>query len=138
VRPIEELCCQDFECPDYGKRDAGNLRWHGWSSETQGIRMVYCRTCKTYFSERKGTALSGSRLAQEKALAVLEHICEGCGVRQTARLVKVDKDTVTRLTLAAGEHARRVHAEKLGVSPLNAGDPVRRKVGIRLQEGEEL
>jgi LacI family transcriptional regulator len=125
MRRIEEFCCQNSECPDYGKRAAGNLRWHGRSGRKQQIRMLYCRTCKSYFSERKGTALWGSRLRQEKALAVLKHVAEGCGVRQTARLVKVDKNTVSRLTLAAGEHARRVHDELVPVSPLDERDSVR-------------
>lgn len=125
MRRIEELCCQNSECPDSGKRGAGNLRWHGWSSRKQNIRTVHCRTCKTYFSERKGTALWGVRLPEEKALAVLAHVAEGCGVRQTARLVKVDKNTVCRLTMAAGEHARRVHEDRVPVSPLDERAPVR-------------
>jgi hypothetical protein len=39
-------------------------------------------------------------------LAVLVHLAEGCGVRQTARLVGALKDTVTQLAWVAGEHAR--------------------------------
>lgn len=53
-------------------------------------------------------------------------------------LVKVDKNTVCRLTATAGDHARRVHDDLMPVSPLNAGDPVRREVGVRLQEAEAL
>ena len=73
--------------------------------------MLYCRTCKTYFSERKGSALWHSRLPEEKAGSVLEHIADGCGVRQTARLVKVHRDTVCRLNRQAGAHAARTHEE---------------------------
>jgi transposase-like protein len=121
---LKEFCCQNLECSDYGKRGIGNLRKHGWSSKKQGIRMLYCRSCKTYFSERKGTALEGSRLPQEKAESVLEHVQEGCGVRQTARLVKVNKNTVSRLALKAGEHARDVHDELVAFSPTNPGGSV--------------
>ena len=49
-------------------------------------RMLRCRTCKARFSERKGTPLFGARLAPEKIESVLEHVAEGCGVRQTGRL----------------------------------------------------
>ena len=125
MRRIEELCCQNPNCPDCGKRNAGNLRWHGWSSRKQDIRMVHCRTCDDYFSERKGTALWGVRLPEKKALEVWEHLAEGCGVRQTARLVKVDKNTVCRLTAKAGEHAGRLHEELVPVSPLDEGVAVR-------------
>ena len=117
MRRIEEFCCQNNQCPDYGKRDTGNLRQHGWSSRKKGIRMLYCRTCKKYFSERKGTALWQCRLPDEKAVCVLEHVAEGCGVRQTARLVKVNRNTVSRLIGVAGEHARRVHDELVAFSP---------------------
>ena len=124
MHSLKEFCCQNLKCSDYGKRGVGNLRPHGWSSKKQGIRMLYCRSCKTYFSERKGTALEDSRLPQEKAESVLEHVQEGCGVRQTARLVKVDKNTVSRLALKAGEHARDVHDELVAFSPTNPGGSV--------------
>ncbi len=100
MRAIEEYCCQDCECPAHGKRGAGNLRWHGWSSRQSRIRMLYCRTCGAYFSERKGTALWQCRLSEEKAVSVLGHVAEGCGVRQTARLVGVNRNTVCRLVVA--------------------------------------
>ena len=138
MRPIEDLCCQNKDCADAGKRGAGNLRWHGWSSVKSQIRTVYCRTCKTYFSERKATPLWDCRLPPEKAMAVLSHVAEGCGVRQTARLVHVNRNTVSRLTRAAGEHAKRLHEELVPFSPSDPGTPVRREMGIRLQEGEAL
>ena len=124
MRPIEEFCCQNLECSDHGKCGAGNLRGHGWSSKKQGIRMLYCRTCKTYFSERKGTALEGCRLPTEKALSVLEHLQDDCGVRQTSRLVKVSTGAVSRLTAKAGIHAQAAHDELVEDSPPDSGDAV--------------
>ena len=67
MRPLEDFCCQHSSCPDYGPRGAGNLRWHGWSSKKNQIRMLYCRRCGTYFSERKGSALWQSRLPENQA-----------------------------------------------------------------------
>jgi hypothetical protein len=43
--------------------------------------------------------------------------CNGCGVRQTARLVGGDKDTVRRLALLAGRHAKAAHDELVAYSP---------------------
>jgi len=125
MRRIEEFCCQNSDCPDYGRRGAGNLRWHGWSSKKSKIRTLYCRTCEGYFSERRGTALWQSRLPQEKAISVLQHVAEGCGVRQTARLVKVDKNTVCRLVAIAGGQAKQMHEELVAFSPQDPGGPVR-------------
>jgi transposase-like protein len=117
MRPIEEFCCQNPKCSHAGKRGAGNLRLHGWSSKKSQIRTLYCRTCGNYFSERKGTALWQSRLPEEKAMAILDHVGEGCGMRQTARLVKVTPNAVCRLVGVAGRHAQRVHDEKVAFSP---------------------
>ena len=79
--------------------------------------MVYCRTCKRSFSERKGTVLEQARLPDEKALAVLKHLREGCGTRATSRLVGVDKNTVTRYLAIAGAHAEKLHDELVAFSP---------------------
>ena len=77
------------------------------------------------FSERKGTALFGTRLPHDKAIAVFQHLQDGCGVRPTARLTGVDKDTVVRYALQAGSHAQQTHEELVAFSPGDAGGPVR-------------
>jgi transposase-like protein len=118
VDDLSRFCCQNPDCPDYGRRDAGNLsvcmRYGG-----DARRLLYCQTCKARFSERKGTPLFDARLPQDKLLGVLRHLADGCGVRQTARLVGVSKDTVTRLAHRAGGHARQLHDELAGFSPLH-------------------
>jgi hypothetical protein len=44
---------------------------------------------------------------------VINHLDEGCGVRATARLVQVSKDTVARLLRLAGRHAERFHDQRV-------------------------
>ena len=116
-QPIEHFCCQNKACPDAGQRGKGNLYFRGFSGRGQRIRMVYCRTCKKSFSERKSTPLQGCRLPLHKAVSLLEHIREGTGTRATSRLVKVDKNTVTRYVRLAGPHAENLHHEKVAFSP---------------------
>ena len=87
--------------------------------------MLRCSACKDRFSERKGTPLFDSRLPPGKVESVLEHIAEGCGVRQTGRLCKVNRGTVGRLSRAAGEHARDLHDELVALSPPDPRGPVR-------------
>ena len=110
------FCCQNPDCPDYGRRDHGNLTVCGHYG-TRQRRLLYCKTCKARFSELKGTPLLGSRLPRDKVLAILEHLADGCGIRQTARLVGVSKDTVIRYAALAGEHARQLHDELVAFSP---------------------
>ena len=125
MHPLDHFCCQNKLCPDQGRRGQGSLYFRGWSGKGQRIRMVYCRTCKQSFSERKGTPLEDSRLPADKALAVLEHLREGCGTRATSRLVKVDKNTVTRYLRLAGPHAHTLHHELVAFSPADPRGPVR-------------
>src|SRR5260370_15791250 len=73
--------------------------------------------CKARFSERKGTPLFGSQLTEEKAVSIFEHLAERNGVRATARLVKVNRNTVVRYARLAGEHSRRLHDEVVAFSP---------------------
>ena len=120
--PIEHFCCQNAECVDYGIRGKGNLSFRGWSGKGKRIHMVYCYSCISHFSERKGTVLEQSRLPHEKAVSLLEHISEGDGTRKTGRLVHVDKNTVTRYIRKAGEHSEDLHDELVAFSPSNPRD----------------
>ena len=119
MQALLKFCCQNKKCPDYGKRSANNLTVCGWYGKNNHIRLLYCRTCKRRFSERKGTPLFGLRLPEEKMISLLDHISESCGVRKTSRLVGVHRDTVTRYALAAGEHAKALHGELVAFSPQN-------------------
>ena len=109
---LARFCCLNPDCGLYGRRGGDNL-------------LVIDHFGKARFSEFKGTPLFNSKLPHDKALAALEHLAEGCGVRQTARLVGVNKDTVTRLALLAGQHAKAAHDESVAFSPLDPRGPVR-------------
>jgi transposase-like protein len=111
------FCCQNPDCTDYGQRGKGNLTVP--MRYGSGRRLLRCKTCKARFSERKGTPLFDSHLSEDKVVAVLQHIADGCGVRQTGRLVGVNKNTVVRLSRLAGEHAQQLHDELVAFSPQN-------------------
>ena len=117
---LSRFCCQNAACPDHGKRGAGNLTVCGRYGKQRQHRLLYCRTCRYRFSERKGTPLFGSQQTQEKAVSIFEHLADRTGVRATARPVKVNRNTVVRYSRLAGEHARQLHDELVAFSP---GDP---------------
>ena len=88
---LSRFCCQNSECPDHGQRGAGNLTVCDHYGPNNARRMLRCRTCKSRFSERKGTIFFGATLPEEQIASVMEHIGEGCGVRKTGRLVGVHR-----------------------------------------------
>lgn len=122
---LSRFGCLNSDCPEHGKRGAGNLTVTSRYGPEKARRMLRCRVCKARFSERKGTPLFDSRLPPTKGESVLEHIAEGCGVRQTGRLCKVNRGTVGRLSRLAGAQAHDLHDELVAVSPPHARGPVR-------------
>ena len=113
---IDHFCCQNQECSESGVRSLGNLRFCGWSGHKKEIRMIRCRTCKTRFSERKGTPLFNCKLPKEKAISIYDHLKEGCGVRPTSPMLNVNPNTVVRYSRLAGEHAQLLHDELVASS----------------------
>jgi len=138
MQDLSAFCCQNPKCADFGRRGVGNLSVTDHYGPQDARRMLRCATCEARFSERKGTPLFDARLPEEKVLAILAHLDEGCGVRKTSRLVGVNKDTVTRYAIRAGGHARELHDELVAFSPRDARGAVRRKMGLRGQKGKEL
>ena len=88
------------------------------------IRLLYCKACRYRFSERKGTPLFHTHLPEEKARSVLQHLSEGCGVRQTGRLVDVHRNSVSRLAKRAGTHRITVTSDTNKDHPLYRLVPV--------------
>jgi LacI family transcriptional regulator len=134
---LSTFCCLNPECPDRGKRGFGNLSVRARYGKSQR-RLLYCKSCKARFSERKGTPLFDCRLGDDKAQSVLAHLNDGCGVRQTERLAGVNRNTVMRLARLAGSHAKAAHDSLVSFSPLDDQAAAGREVGLRRQEGEEL
>jgi len=122
---LSRFCCLNSDCPDHGKRGAGNLTVPHRYGPGKARRRLRCRTGKARFSERKGTPFFDARLPQEKLESVLEHVAQGCGVRQTGRLCRVNPNTVARDSRIAGEHAKDAHEELVALSPPDGPTPVR-------------
>jgi hypothetical protein len=109
TRPdLESLCCVKKECKYFGQRGKGNLRVRKIYGKDQ-IRYLRCSSCISEFSERKGTALFNSKIEESKAVSIIEHLDSRCGVNATARLVKVAKDTVSRLNYVCGKVFHSLH-----------------------------
>ena len=101
---LDRSCCQNPDGPDHRRRGAGTLFVCGPYDKAQHRRLS-CRTCKARFSEFKGTSLFHSKLPHDKVLTILQHLADGCGVRQTARLVGVNRVERPRRDLARVVHS---------------------------------
>jgi hypothetical protein len=114
---LSRFCCLKEGCARYGQRGVGNLTVCARYGKDKQRRLLYCCSCKARFSERKGTPLFGSQLTEEQALSIFDHLAERNGVRATARLVGVNRNTVVRFARLAGDHARLLHDGRVAFSP---------------------
>jgi transposase-like protein len=108
------LCfCPNEQCNDYGLRQKGNIAIRGKYGKNNNRDLLYCRTCGKRFAATQASALFGLHLSDESIRQIIHHAAEGVGVRATARLLDLDKDTVNRVILRAGEHCANVLSELL-------------------------
>jgi IS1 family transposase len=113
TRPqLETLACVNERCELYGEAEQHNLTVRKTYGQ-DGIRYVRCCKCGAEFSERKNTALWNTKVSEEKAVSVAEHLAEGCSLKATARLAKVHPSVVTRLNRKVGRHAEAFHDERV-------------------------
>ena len=105
---IEQCFCPNEQCQDYGLRGRGNIAVRGKYGKDKSRDLLYCRTCGKRFAASRSSALFGLHLPAQTIRQIIHHAAEGVGVRATARLLELDKDTVNRVILRAGEHCANV------------------------------
>src|SRR5258708_16925781 len=82
---LETLACVNERCEWYGQVGQHNLTVRKTYGQ-DGIRYLRCGKCGAEFSERKNTALWNTKVAEDKAVSVAEHLAEGGYLQATARL----------------------------------------------------
>lgn len=100
--------CPNENCKDYGLQNHGNITVRGKYGKDKTKDLLYCKTCGKRFASTRGTAFFGLHISDEKIEQIIHHAAEGVGVRATARLLGLNKDTVNRVILRAGEHCELV------------------------------
>src|SRR5437762_3512203 len=111
ARPgLETLAWVNERWASYGQKGQANLTVRK-NYGKDAIRYVGWRDGGAEFSERKATGLWHTKVGEEKAVAVAEHLAEGCCLKATARLVKVKASVVRRLPGKGGEPGAAFHDE---------------------------
>jgi len=95
----------EIKCPFCESR---NYKVHQRNQRSEASNMYRCLGCNRCFSGRRFTAYAGTRLEPEKIVKVLHNLCEGVSIRATERLLEVNRDTVLRMLVMAGNRCRSV------------------------------
>ena len=110
---LEQHFCPNEQCKNYGERRQGNIAVRGKYGKNKSRDLLYCRTCGKRFAATRSSALFGLHLSADIIRQIIHHAAEGVGVRATARLLEMDKDTVNRVILRAGKHCAQVLSDLL-------------------------
>ncbi len=108
MKDIESAYCPNKNCKNYGIRNLGNISLRGKYGKNKDKDLLYCRTCRKRFAPTRSTAFFGLHLSDEQIRQIIHHAAEGVGVRATSRLLNINKDTVNRVILRAGEHCEMI------------------------------
>jgi hypothetical protein len=92
---MDQFSCPNRTCADFGKTATGNIALYTRYGRKQ-VRLLICNTCGKTFSELKGTPFWDSRLDWDTIEKIYRTLLEGQGIRATARLHKLSKNTVKR------------------------------------------
>jgi transposase-like protein len=105
---IDNAFCPNPNCKDYGIHSKDNITFRGKYGKEKTKDLLYCRTCGQRFASTRTTAFFGLHLSDQQIGQIIHHAAEGVGVRATSRLLGINKDTVNRVILRAGEHCEKV------------------------------
>ena len=81
--------------------------------DRRGHQRYRCLNCKVTFIESYERPLGDMRLSLEKAIAVIQHLVEGCSIRSTERITGTDKRTILSLLEAVGERCETLMEERI-------------------------
>jgi transposase-like protein len=109
ARPRGEIpaVCQNPRCRYYLKENRKDIIKSGKYST--GHQRYYCKHCKTYFMETKGTPLYRKRLSEKEIINICKHLVEKNGIRSIERITGHHRDTIGRLLEDMAEHAAEVN-----------------------------
>jgi transposase-like protein len=86
--------------------------------DRKGKQRYRCGTCGRTFQRLRTNILGGKLIPQGKALAVLQHLVEGCSVRARERLTQVHRDTVLRLLQVAARKCEALMLQQIRELPV--------------------
>ena len=93
-RPHNDLQGCGIECQRFGQH-------------RNGLRRFRCPKCKRTYTEPHTKTLGAMNIPWEKALLAVQLLLEGNSIRSTERISGLDRNTIMRVLVLAGEKCRK-------------------------------
>jgi len=103
-----DLTCQNPRCKYYLKEKDKDIIKKGKFST--GHQRYYCKHCKTYFTDTKGTPLYRKHMSEKEIINICKHFTEKNGIRSVERITGHHRDTIGNLLTDMAEHASSMNA----------------------------
>ena len=105
---VSDFWCWNEECPDYGKKGQGNIRFKEYKGKCQNA-LLRCKTCGRCFSETRGTPFHNQETPADEITLALSLLPEKGSIRAVGRVTGHKPDTIIRWIRLAGAHAKEVN-----------------------------
>jgi transposase-like protein len=100
--------CPSEACTNYGKVGSDNQIIGAGRYGKHQAQLLKCKVCGHSFSERRGTPLFNMKADEETFYRAIACLAEGNGIRETGRILELDKDTVSVWLEKASKHTEAV------------------------------
>lgn len=103
--------CPNLDCPQFNRSNVETIVHRSWTGKHKHIERLRCTACDHEFSEREGTLMARSKLAEDTVERLLK--CQRWGVcdEGTADICEVDLKTVYRFQRVATQRAQTHHQQ---------------------------
>jgi transposase-like protein/IS1 family transposase len=107
-KSIPTMTCTDcnLECQRFGKH-------------RNGLRRFRCPNCKRTYTEPHTKTLDAMNIPWDKALLAVRLLLEGNSIRSTERISELNRNTIMRVLVLAGEKAEKVSEEIIRNVPVS-------------------
>jgi transposase-like protein len=86
----------------------GRVFQDNFGTHRNGLRRFRCSQCKKTYTEAHKPALEGSYIPQAQVVLALRLLIEGTSIRSTERIINLDRNTIMRLLILAGEKCEKL------------------------------
>jgi len=85
---------------------ACNVACQRFRKHRNGLLRFRCPICKKTYTEAHERTLGAMYIPQDRAVLALQLLLEGNSIRSTERITQLDRNTIMRLLILAGEHCQ--------------------------------
>src|SRR5437763_16802914 len=80
----------------------------GFGKHRNGLRRFRCPQCGKTYTEAHKLTLDTMYISEDRAVLALQLLLEGNSIRSTERITGLDRNTIMRLLVRAGERCKKL------------------------------